>query len=580
MPSSRDETISTLNATFCATLVDEWAGLSLTDAVVCPGSRSTPLAIALLNDPRICVHVHHDERSGSFMALGLARASQRPVLVLTTSGTAAAQLHAAVVEADLDHVSLIVATADRPPRLRGVGAPQTIDQIGLYTTATRLFIDADLPDPTNRSNWRGLARSVFEAATGPNPGPAHLNLPFDEPLLGVADALPAPLASAVEARVDDSGEATSIDTVAAAAITFPGHGVIVAGSGIDDPLAVLALAGCLQWPVIADPRSGCRVIDPTVVAHADALMREDGPHLDTQMVLRFGSLPASKVVNQWIGSLSVEHVYVDATGAVNDPQGAVTHSLSMAASAFCAAVDGGSGDSSNDNRNGDWLGLWRAADDAAERVMAEVLAENAIATEPGTARSVVASIPDGGSLVVSSSMPVRDVEWYSPARDGLCVFSNRGANGIDGVVSTAVGVALAGRPTALLIGDVAFLHDINGLLGADRRNIDLCIVVIDNDGGGIFSFLPQAQALAADDFETLFGTPHGVDLAALAHAHGLPVLEAADDAAVGLAVAATLAIGGVHVVIIRTERGANVVAHDRLNGLALAAARSAGWVRA
>jgi 2-succinyl-5-enolpyruvyl-6-hydroxy-3-cyclohexene-1-carboxylate synthase len=571
VPSSRDETISTLNATFCATLVDEWASLSLTDAVVCPGSRSTPLAIALLNDPRVRVHVHHDERSGSFMALGLARASRRPVLVLTTSGTAAAQLHAAVIEADLDHVSLIVATADRPPRLRGVGAPQTIDQIGLYTTATRLFIDADLPDPTNRSTWRGLARSVFESALGPNPGPVHLNLPFDEPLLGVADALPAPLAAAAGGTVEGLVGAAAIESVSL--LAFPESGVVIAGSGIDDPSAVLALARSLQWPVIADPRSGCRIVDPTVVVHADALMRGDGPHLDTRMVLRFGSLPASKVVNQWIGSLDVEHVYVDATGAVNDPQGAVTRSLSMTASAFCEAVGVGSGGS----RNGDWLALWRAADDAAERAMAEVLAEDGIATEPGTARSVVTAIPDGGTLVVSSSMPVRDVEWYPRARDGLAVFSNRGANGIDGVVSTAVGVALAGSPTALLIGDVAFLHDINGLLGADRRDVDLCIVVIDNDGGGIFSFLPQAQALAADDFETLFGTPHGVDLSALAHAHGLPVLEAADDEAVGLAVTATLAIGGVHVVVIHTDRGDNVAVHERLNLSALEAARSVGW---
>ena len=570
MSSSRDEMISTMNATFCATLVDEWAALGMTDAVVCPGSRSTPLALALAGDRHIRVHVHHDERSGSFMALGIARASARPVLVLTTSGTAAAQLHAAVVEADLDHVPLIVATADRPPRLRGVGAPQTIDQVGLYTSSPRLFRDVDLPDPSNRGEWRGIARSAFEAASGTDPGPVHLNLPFDEPLLGIAEELPP----TTDAESVASGRTApeSFEPVS----TWPDRGVIIAGSGIDDPMAVLGLAARLQWPVIADPRSGCRIDQPMVIAHADALMRADGPHLDAEMILRFGSLPASKVVNQWVGALGVDQVHVDATGSVNDPQGAVTRLVAVSASRFCASAEAGIGD----DRDGGWLAMWRAADDAAERAIAGVLVDPESRTEPGSARAVVASIPDGGSLVVSSSMPVRDVEWYSAARDGLSIFSNRGANGIDGVVSTAVGVALAGTPTVLLIGDVAFLHDINGLLGVDRRGIDLCVVVIDNDGGGIFSFLPQAASLGRDEFELLFGTPHGVDLSMLVHAHGLPVLEAADDLSVGVAVAATLQAGGVHVVLVHTDRAANVETHEMLNRRALDAARETGWLRA
>jgi 2-succinyl-5-enolpyruvyl-6-hydroxy-3-cyclohexene-1-carboxylate synthase len=504
------------------------------------------------------------------MALGIARASARPVLVLTTSGTAAAQLHAAVVEADLDHVPLIVATADRPPRLRGVGAPQTIDQVGLYTSSPRLFRDVDLPDPSNRAEWRALARTAFEAASGTDPGPVHLNLPFDEPLLGIAEELPP--TTDVERVGPGRTAPESFDPVPA----WPGRGVIIAGSGIDDPMAVLGLAERLQWPVIADPRSGCRIDQPMVIAHADALMRADGPHLDAEMILRFGSLPASKVVNQWVGALGADQVHVDATGSVNDPQGAVTRLVAESASRFCASSEAGIGD----DRDGGWLAGWRAADDAAERAIAEALVDPESRTEPGSARAVVASIPDGGSLVVSSSMPVRDVEWYSAARDGLSIFSNRGANGIDGVVSTAVGVALAGTPTVLLIGDVAFLHDINGLLGVDRRGIDLCVVVIDNDGGGIFSFLPQAASLGRDEFELLFGTPHGVDLSMLVHAHGLPVLEAADDLSVGVAVAATLQAGGVHVVLVHTDRATNVEIHEMLNRRALDAARETGWLRA
>jgi 2-succinyl-5-enolpyruvyl-6-hydroxy-3-cyclohexene-1-carboxylate synthase len=196
------------------------------------------------------------------------------------------------------------------------------------------------------------------------------------------------------------------------------------------------------------------------------------------------------------------------------------------------------------------------------------------------ARNVVAAIPSGGTLVVSSSMPVRDVEWFSVRREGLTVLSNRGANGIDGVVSTAVGVALSGVPTALLIGDVAFLHDTNGLLGLNARGVDLCIVVIDNDGGGIFSFLPQASALEPDQFEQLFGTPHGVDLAMLAHAHRLPVLEASDDLTVGMAVEASMATGGVHVVLARSNRSENVAVHDALHQAGIAAAAATGWTTA
>jgi 2-succinyl-5-enolpyruvyl-6-hydroxy-3-cyclohexene-1-carboxylate synthase len=188
---------------------------------------------------------------------------------------------------------------------------------------------------------------------------------------------------------------------------------------------------------------------------------------------------------------------------------------------------------------------------------------------------VVAAVPAGGALVVSSSMPIRDVESYAAPRTGLTVHANRGANGIDGVVSTAVGVALAGAPTALLIGDIALLHDTNGLLGVAGRGVDLCIVVVHNDGGGIFSFLPQAEVLEADRFEQLFGTPHGVDLTALAVAHGLPVLEATDDEALAAAVTGAFAAGGVHVVVVRTDRAANVALHRRLRSAMAAAVAAA-----
>lgn len=555
------------NLVFCATLVDEWVREGLTDAVVCPGSRSTPMAVALHEDERVRVHVHIDERSGSFLALGLARAMGRPVAVLCTSGTAAAEFHAAVVEADLDRVPLLVLTADRPPRLRGVGAPQTIDQVDLYGTTVRASIDAPVPDPAAASTWRALAREAWRSCIGDAPGPVQLNLPFDEPLLDERFDLPP-------VDDDDRFVVTSGSPFAAAG-RLPARGVILAGAAIDDPDAVLEFASTFGWPVLADPRSGCRVPHPDVIAHADALVRGDGPHLDAEVIVRFGPLPASKVVNQWLASLDVPHVHVDPRRALDDPHGVVTSVVHLEASQWTASVLA----VASPDVAPEWLEVWRRADDAAERAI-DVVATQQGLSEPGVARAVVASVPHGGSLVLSSSMPVRDVEWFASPRTGIDVHVNRGANGIDGVVSTAVGVALAGRPTALLIGDVAFLHDTNGLLGLDRREANLCIVVVDNDGGGIFSFLPQSEALDHESFESLFGTPHGVDLAMLAHAHGLPVLDAVDDASVAVAVRAALATGGVHIVRVRTDRQRNVAVHEQLHTAAFDAARAAGWFRA
>ena len=563
-----EEDNGVLNATFCATLVDEWVRNGLTDAVVCPGSRSTPMAVALANDQRVRVQVHHDERSGSFMALGLARATGRAAIVLSTSGTAAVEFHPAVVEADLDRVPLLVVTADRPPRLRGIGAPQTIDQVDLFGSAVRSSVDAPVPTSENAASWRGLARRTWWATCGPDPGPVQCNLPFDEPLLGVPSPLP-PLDDAQHVVVDPGDPADLPDS-------FPARGVIIAGSGIDDPQEVLRLGEALGWPILADPRSGCRVDHRCVIAHGDTLMRVDGRHSEAEMILRFGSLPASKVIGEWVASIAVPHVHIDPTDSVNDPSRSVTHRVRRSAGDFARSVI----ETLEPTTDPTWVECWRRADDAVEDAIDRTLRSEGSITEPGVARNVVASVPSGGALVVSSSMPIRDVEWFGARRAGLSVFANRGANGIDGVVSTAVGVALSGVPTALLIGDVAFLHDTNGLLGLDSRGVDLCIVVIDNDGGGIFSFLPQASILDDAQFERLFGTPHGVDLAMLAHAHGLPVLEASDDRSVGLAVQGALAAGGAHIVLVRTDRSANVVLHEGLHRAGAVAAAGAGWLRA
>ncbi len=555
-----------VQATFCATLVDEWIRCGVRHAVVCPGSRSTPLALALLADDRIGVHVHHDERAAGFVALGIGKASGLPAVVLTTSGTAAVELHPAVVEAHHDRVPLLACTADRPPELRDVGAPQTIDQVGLYGDSVRWQLDPGVADLVAASTWRSMAaRSVLES-TGDSPGPVHLNLPFREPLVGRASTLPGAgpasaghawhRSTAVRRFVDDD------DAVRLSELVKRRRGVIVAGDEIDDPVGVLLLAQRLGWPVLADPRGGCRVADEVVVAHGDAIARSAPAGLAPEVVLRFGTWPASKLLPRWLTDCGAAHLLVEGHRRWGDPQRAVSQRIEAPASALLAAVlpwlEGGAAPSG-------WLQAWREADDAAEEIIHRQVASSDDLTEPAIARDVVATLSDGTALVVSSSMPIRDVEWFAAPRSGVRVLANRGANGIDGVVSTAAGVALTGIPTAVLVGDVAMLHDTNALLGLAAREIDLVVVVVDNRGGGIFSFLPQATALPAGDFETLFGTPHDVDIAQLASVHGVRASTVLGRADLVEAIEDAERSGGVHVVVARTDRADNVEVHRQIH---------------
>jgi 2-succinyl-5-enolpyruvyl-6-hydroxy-3-cyclohexene-1-carboxylate synthase len=577
----------TAQATFCATLADEWARGGVTDAVIAPGSRSTPLALALADESRIEVHVHHDERAAAFVALGLGLAGGRPAVLVTTSGTAAAELHAAVVEASQALVPLILCTADRPPELQDVGAPQTVDQTHLFGRAVRWYCEPGVADEAGRGAWRSLAaRSVTEAlgASGA-PGPVHLDLAFRDPLVGAAGPRPEGRANGRpwHRLAGTRHDLADRELLALAGVLAGKRGVIVAGGGAGDPSSVHALARVVGWPVLADPRSGCRLPRPTTVTHADGLLRVASfAHAHRpEVVLRLGAPPASKVVNQWVAAGNAVQVAVAPPGVWWDPERAVELVCHAEPAAVCRQLTTALGDR---HAPSEWLDAWRAADEAAFDAISSVLHGHTEPTEPATARDLVAALPDGATLVVSSSMPVRDVEWYASPRAGLRVLANRGANGIDGVVSTAVGVALAaagggtgarGRArTAVLVGDVAFLHDTNALLGLRRRGVDLVVVVVDNDGGGIFEFLPQAAALPRDRFDQLFGTPHGVRAEELAAAHGLSSVTVDVPGALAAAVRSATEAGGVWVVVVRTDRVANVKVHDELHAAIASAVSS------
>lgn len=540
-----------VQATFCATLVDQWVQMGMRHAVVAPGSRSTPMALALAGRPDLAVQVAHDERSAAFIALGIGLATGVPAALLCTSGTAATHFHAAIVEADLAGVPMLALTADRPPELQGIGAPQTINQVRLFGDVVRRYVDPGVAELGAALSWRAMAAEWWTEATGVEPGPVHVNLPFREPLVGVADELPASLA--VSRSVSDPSLLTNIDALAD---SLDGRkGVIVAGAGIDDAAAVGLLADALKWPILADPRSGCRQL-PQAVNCSDAILRDTAfaaAHRP-EVVLHLGEPPASKVFGQWLQACHALHVQVHAQQRTIDPLRLVTQRVVAQPATVCQALALKVRVATDTT----WLSDWQRAEQLGQAAIDDALTTDPLC-EPGVAR--ILSEADV-QLVVSSSMPVRDVEWFGRPGSRTKVYSNRGANGIDGVIATGIGVAVGtGQRTVVLLGDVAFCHDQSSLTALAARRLPLTIVVIDNDGGGIFSFLPQAATLPGDRFEQLFGTPHGTDLLGVARAHGL----GAQKATTKSELLAALADDDVAVVRIPSDRARNVLAHERLN---------------
>ena len=550
-------------ATFCATLVDEWLHCGVRHAVVSPGSRSTPIALEIANRQEIEMHIFHDERSAAFAALGIAKASGVPAILVCSSGTAAVEFHPAVVEAHHSETPILICTADRPAELQGVGAPQTIDQQNLYGVAIRKFVNAEVADDSESHTWRHIARDLFATSLGDVQGPVHLNLRFREPLMGFATNLPPRDANdAVITKKVALPSSRSLRKLNKALESE--KGLIIAGPENYRVESILRLAENLGWPIVADPRSGTRVPNKLVVAGADAILRDEdfSKRLRPDVVLRFGTLPASKVVNSWLSGSGANQVVITTTPSLTDPDRQCSLHIVSDIDELCAGLVSVHSKESVRKRSLSWLDKWVAAEDSAQKAINAALADEPGLTEPGVARAIYALVPEASHLVVSSSMPIRDVEWFGAPRNGLRVHANRGANGIDGVVSTAVGVALATRqPTTLLIGDIALLHDVNGLINLASRKIDLRIVVIDNNGGGIFSFLPQAQALDEAKFEKIFGTPHDANIKMLAQAHQINTHELTNISDL----AEVLSQRGPWLARVVTDRQENVKVHERIN---------------
>jgi len=534
---------SEVQATYAATLFDDWVRLGVRDVVVCPGSRSTPLALACASRTELQVHVRIDERSAGFFALGRALVTREPVAIVVTSGTAAAELHACVAEASQAFVPLLILTADRPPELHGVGAPQTIDQHELFGDMVRLFEDPGVARIEDATTWRALAQRLWNAATqrdqlSPNPGPVHLNAAFIEPL--VADTLELPPLVAMTS-IAPSRSVNIAGLQDQRVLCVAGHGV--SARMVDD-------CSALNWVVVGDATA------LGTMSYFDPLLRDArfAEEVKPDVVVRLGGMPASRVLQERLREWRVRTIGFDGAGFVSDPDRLVSDHLV------------GLPDPEHEPKaDGEYLRLWSEASTHVGEWLAKLDDEDSL-NELSVARCVVeqSSIRDV-ALVIGSSMPVRDVEWWTPARIAP-TYSNRGVNGIDGVVSTALGVAAGDRAIGL-VGDITMLHDVSALVDGLGDAGGTCVLVVaDNRGGGIFSFLSQRASLDESRFEQLFGTPRPHDLVAIARAFGHDAYRVTTRSDLEAALEATLGRSGLSVIVADVpSRDVNVQLHDAWN---------------
>ena len=503
----------------CATaLIDELAEHGMRHACVSPGSRSTPLALALERHPGITVHVHLDERSSAFFALGLAKALRRPVAIACTSGTAAAELFPAVVEASQARVPLYLLTADRPPRLRGTGANQTIDQVRLFGAYPRAYLEPPVPSSAaDALEWRAVGREAVAACGGPQPGPVHVNCSFEEPLVPTGDLVEVPARDPERvSRPDRNPEPLAADVDRAAQELSGVRGVVVAGSNWWMPPGEVAiLASRLRWPLLAEPMSGLR--QPAwALAAGQALLGSDRflERHRPEVVLQIGATPTTRATQRFVAAAE-RLVVVDLFHLDPDPERRATWRLRADPDRLATQLIHRVQPAPDD-----WKTDWTDPDERARRAMDGVLDATDDPTELRLARDLAAAVPEGGTLFVGNSLPIRDLDIAMSPRDGLQVLANRGASGIDGLVSTALGVASAGiGPTFALIGDLSFLYDVGALLwNGTRLPADLVIVVANNRGGAIFGALDQRTLPERD---RLFVTPQDVDIGAVCAAAGV-----------------------------------------------------------
>jgi 2-succinyl-5-enolpyruvyl-6-hydroxy-3-cyclohexene-1-carboxylate synthase len=573
---------------FAAALIDELARAGLEHVCICPGSRSTALAMAAARHPALRCWSQIDERSAAFFALGIAKATRTTAALICTSGTAAANFYPAVIEANYAHVPLVVLTADRPAELREWGAGQTIDQVHLYGNHVRWFAETAVPeaDPQMLRYARELGCRAAAEACGPPAGPVHLNIPFRDPLgplCAPADVSMKPKSvdvgrsrGRIYTRVSRSAREPEFDQVerlvqiglrcASGVITC---GPMDAEGDLCDGLAKLATL--LGWPVLADPtsqlRCGAHTENAPILANSDLFLRDErlAEALAPEVVLRFGGSPTSKSLRLWLERHAPEEfILIDPAASWSDPSHLASELVQVDPLALCDALNRRLSDP--ERESADWLRTFLRVEHCADRVLEDAVAAEDEIFEPRAVRELAAAMPDGAILYVSNSMPVRDLDSFLPvSKQPLRVLANRGANGIDGMIASGLGAAASQQqPVVLLTGDLAFLHDVGALLMARRHGVNLTVVVFDNDGGGIFSLLPIADQADPKIFETHFRTPHGADLEPVARAFGAAFERVISWEHFRTAIKNALGAPGVSVVEIPIDRDRSVAHHREI----------------
>lgn len=558
---------------YLAAFVGELVQSGVTDVVVSPGSRSTPLALMMAEHPGLHVHIQIDERSAGFFALGIAKASRKTVALLCTSGTAAANYFPAVVEANISRVPLLVLTADRPHELRDVGAPQAIDQIHLYGHHVKWFVEMALPEATTeiiRYAETVCARAIATSQMSPA-GPVHLNFPFREPLIPLLDdpelfeKYKRPKGS-LKIRAGELTLPQSEFERLAQEWSLEAKGVIVCGP-IEHPDfadAVIALSEKLQFPILADPLSQLRsgqhnknVMIDTYDTFLRNSMAKD--FLTPNIVIRFGAMPVSKALTIFLKENSeATHYVIDGGGGWRDPSAITSEMIYCDEALLCKAVL----PIVAVRRDSEYLLDWTGLNEVTKQHLARVNDETKL-SEAKLFYRLAEMLPENATVFVGNSMPIRDLDSFFHNNDkNIRVMANRGANGIDGVVSTALGAALVHQPFYLILGDLTLFHDLNGLIASKMLKIPFNVIVINNNGGGIFSFLPQANH--PKHFELLFGTPADLDFSHAVKMYGGEYANVEDWDHLAGALVENREAAGLHVYEITTNRDSNLKEHRDL----------------
>lgn len=556
---------------YTASFVDELVSSGLTDVVISPGSRSTPLALTVREHDGLTDWIVIDERSAAFFALGIAKATDRPVALICTSGTAAANYYPAIIEAYHSRVPLVVLTTDRPHELRDVGAPQAIDQIHMFGNYVKYFHEMALPEASKEMlvyARRQAARAFFEADLG-NKGPVHLNFPFREPLVPdftIEKVFEAEKGHPSFNPVFEGKRNLPFDAQLQLKqmLTHKKRGVIVCGpdQNILDQERIIRFAKAWNLPILADPLSQLRAGEfskDVIIDSYDAILREKRvrDYLKPDFIIRFGAMPVSKMYLFYAQENDdVPHFVIEAEGGYREPANVNTSFLHTDPGLFCESLMPGF-----EVKVDGWIRLWR-------RMNAKVykhifMPESSEITEGEAVRGIREVIPPHTTLFIANSMAIRDVDtFFTNINKPVRMLANRGVNGIDGVTSTALGVAASEGRVTLIIGDLSFYHDLNGLLMAKHFELDVTLVLVNNDGGGIFSFLPQAKD--PKHFDALFGTPVGIDFKPAVEMYGGVYELVGTERELKESLQASYKRSGLSVIEVRTDREENAVWHRKI----------------